>query len=323
MRRVLIALLAVGGAGATVLAAPPAGDAAPPIDRVVTLGDSYSSGQGIHADASDYDDHGPPAHSFSPATRLGGSTCHREDDTTPGPRLAVRLGAESVFVACAGARIGDVGNQLDAAAIDGAGAGALVTITIGGNDLRTAGGEDWPDVLIDCITSSRCDRDGANQIANLDVIGSQLRTLYTSIGEAHPDITVRALAYPRLMQRERWGCAGVLGIGRQEADWIDEQVDRLNGSIEEAVVAAASATGADLAFVPVDDEFDNHGACRFWQRDRFVNDRVTGETYSRQLDPYGNVVDRYTDTWLTVSGSSFHPSQQGYDAYFRALTAAD
>ena len=89
--------------------------AAPTIERVVTLGDSYSAGTGIHRNASDYDDHGPQAQTFAPSTRIGNSDCSRELDETPGPQLAARLGAESVFVACAGAVIADIANQIDAA----------------------------------------------------------------------------------------------------------------------------------------------------------------------------------------------------------------
>ncbi len=316
------AVAAATAVGVALVALAPTASAEQPIERVVTLGDSYSSGQGIHADASDYDQHGPPTHSFSRATRLGASTCHRELDTTPGARLADTLGAEATMVACAGAVLRDIENQLDRAGIDGDGEGTLVVITIGGNDLRTEGGDDWPDVLLDCILSSRCDRDDENQLANLDTVGERLTELYTGIGSDHPEISVRVLAYPRLMQRERWGCPGVIGVGRQEADWIDRQADRLNDTIEAAVGSARSATGADLRFVPVVDEFDNHGACRFWQRDRYVNDRVTGQTYSRRLDENGMVVDVYADTWWTISGSSFHPSQKGYDAYHRVLAAA-
>ena len=72
------------------------------IERVVTLGDSYSSGSGIHRNASDYDDHGPEAPSFDHSIRLGSSACQRELDETPGPRLADQLDADSVFIACVG-----------------------------------------------------------------------------------------------------------------------------------------------------------------------------------------------------------------------------
>ncbi len=66
--------------------------------------------------------------------------------------------------------------------------------------------------------------------------------------------------------------------------------------------SAAVETGADIEFVPVVDEFDNNGACRFWQRDRYVNDVLLDGT--------------------SISGASFHPSQKGYDAYFEALSAS-
>ena len=109
----------------------------PAIQRVVTLGDSYSSGSGIHRNASSYDDHGPATHSFGHSTRLGSSACQRELDETPGPRFAEQLDAESVFVACAGAVIREIPAQVRAAGIRGDGDGTLITMTIGGNDLRT------------------------------------------------------------------------------------------------------------------------------------------------------------------------------------------
>ena len=92
MRRVVIIVLAAATGVAGVFAA--GGDVAArsgQFDEIVTLGDSYSSGVGIHEDASDYDDHGPEGHSFDSDIRLGHSACHRETDTTPGPRLACQV----------------------------------------------------------------------------------------------------------------------------------------------------------------------------------------------------------------------------------------
>ncbi|MGI9646815.1 MAG: GDSL-type esterase/lipase family protein [Ilumatobacteraceae bacterium] len=315
-RHVIIALAVVAGVGAAV--APTGAGAESGFDRVVTLGDSYSSGQGVHADASDYDDHGPPRHKFD-GSSLGGSACHRDFETTPGPRLAQDFGAESVFIACAGAEVRHIPNQLASAAIPGDGSGTLVSITIGGNDLRTRGGEDWPTVLLDCIVSFGCDHGGSNQPINLVALESDLTALYTRVGLEYPEITVRALGYPRLMQRERWGCPGVTGVGRGEADWIDRQVDSLNDAIAGAARVAGRVTGADIRYVSVVDEFDNRGSCRFWQRDRYVNDHVSGEILSRRMADDGTVFDKFTDTLVTVSGSSFHPSRKGYEAYYRVL----
>ncbi len=327
MRRATVTLLAAAaatvgviGVGATASARPEATSAASltRIERIVTLGDSYSSGSGIHRNASSYDDHGPEAHSFDRSTRLGSSACQRELDETPGPGLAEQLGADSVFIACAGAVIREIPAQVRAANIPGDGDGTLVTMTIAGNDLRTARDENWPDALVRCITSARCHESSKNQMANLDDIREDLVDTYSAIGAEFPDITVRILGYPELMQGNG-RCDGVTGISGDEADWIDEQADLLNHQISVAAARARGLTGADIRYVDVSDEFDNHGACRFWQRDRFVNDAVFGDSFRRSQLADGTVREHWTDGPLNVSTASFHPSSKGYDAYFSAL----
>jgi lysophospholipase L1-like esterase len=315
------ALVGLLGTASTAAARPETTPAAAlvGIDRVVTLGDSYSSGSGIHRNASSYDDHGPAAHSFDPVTRLGSSACQRELDETPGPRLAEQIGAVSVFVACAGAVVDEIPAQLRAADIDRNGAGSVITITMGGNDVRTARGENWPDALTRCIMSPRCHRSSDNQLANLDEVGASLVEQYVAIGEQYPDVTVRVLGYPRLMQGNG-RCDGVTGVSGDEADWIDEQVDALNDEIDAAATSAGARTGADIRFVPVVDEFDNHGACRFWQRDRYVNDAVFGDSLRRSQLADGTVREHWDDSPLHVSTASFHPSSKGYDAYFAVLS---
>jgi lysophospholipase L1-like esterase len=318
-----VALIALLVAASTAAARPEGAPAASLVDivRVVTLGDSFSSGTGIHRNASSYDDHGPEAHSFDPATRLGSSACHRELDETPGPRLAEQLGAESVFIACAGAVIQEIPAQIRAADIPADGTGTLVTVTVGGNDLRTVRDENWPDALLRCITSARCHESSRNQIANLDDLRERLIDTYTAIGDEFPGITVRVLAYPRLMQGNG-RCDGVSGISGDEADWIDAQVDLLNDEVEVATARARSRTGADIRFVDVADVFDNHGACRFWQRDRHVNDAVFGDSFRRSQLADGTVREHWTDSVLNLSPASFHPSSKGYDAYLSALRSS-
>jgi hypothetical protein len=307
-------LASVGAVATTVRASAPQ----PAIARVVTLGDSYSSGSGIHRNASSYDDHGPETHSFDRSTRLGSSACQRELDETPGPRLAEQLEAESVFVACAGAVIREIPAQVRAADIDGDGDGTLITMTIGGNDLRTERDENWPDALLRCITSAGCDGSALNRMANLDEIRRDLIEAYVAIGDEFPDVMVRALGYPRLMQSDRW-CEGVTGVSRDEADFIDEQVDLLNREIETAADVAQVRTGVDIRFVSVVDVFDNHGACRFWQRDRYVNDAVFGDSFRRSELGDGSIREHWADGPINVSTASFHPSSSGYDAYLDAL----
>jgi lysophospholipase L1-like esterase len=119
-----------------------------------------------------------------------------------------------------------------------------------------------------------------------------------------------------------WSCPGVPGVGKGEARWIDDQVDALNEALAAAAGAVGRRTGADLAYVAVTDEFDGHGACRLWRRDRYVNDRLSGATFGRRRDDGGAIVDHRVDGVLTISASSFHPNQGGYDAYARALMAS-
>jgi hypothetical protein len=68
--------------------------------------------------------------------------------------------------------------------------------------------------------------------------------------------------------------------------------------------------------------FDNHGACRFWQRDRYVNDAVFGDTFRRSRLADGTVREHWTEGVLNVSTASFHPSSKGYDAYLSALRSS-
>ena len=318
----LVVVSAVVASGVVAVGAQvAASEGSSTFERVVTLGDSYGSGTGIHSDASDYDDQGPANHSFTKSERLGHSACLRELDETPGPRLADELGVDSVFVACAGAVIAEFSNQVEAADIPDDGGGTLVNVIIGGNDLRSVRGENWPEVLVRCITSSHCHQSDSNQLSNLDSVHSDLLEIYRALGEEFPEVSVRVLGYPRLMQSDRW-CEGVTGVSRAEADWIDDQVDRFNARIGSAVGMARVQTGADIRFVSVADEFDNHGACRFWQRDRYVNDLVIGETLRRSMTAGGDVQNHWNDGVLNISSSSFHPSKKGYDAYFSALAAS-
>jgi hypothetical protein len=102
-----------------------------------------------------------------------------------------------------------------AADIPGDGAGTVVTITIGGNDLRTGRDENWPDALSALHHLGALPRVAqSNQMANLDDIREDLTATYRAIGEQYPDITVRVLGYPRLMQGNG-RCDGVTGHQRR------------------------------------------------------------------------------------------------------------
>ncbi len=284
-------------AGLLTATVAPTGASAAVYTRVVTFGDSYSAGVGIWQYASSYDDQGPAGHNF------GNTQCWREDDTTPGPVVAASMGASVVHQACSGAEIYHVVNQLNATSFSSGGAGNLIALTAGGNDLRTAGGKSWPKLLESCILwESSCHAATSNQITNLATIRANLTSLYTQVVNKAPSAAVRVWGYPRIMQPDSfWGCLGVTGISTAEGRWMDTQVDRLNTEIAGAINAVRAATGRNIQFVNVISQFSNHGACRTWAADRYINDRV------------GPLWD--------VSDSSFHPNQNGYNAFRSALQA--
>ena len=126
----------------------------------------------------------------------------------------------------------------------------------------------------------------------------------------------------RLPRRRRAPQTGAIGLA------IAQPLQRTQDSVGRRHVvavsdaqrpAAGSGDGADVAFVAVEEHFDNHGACRTFQRDRYVNDALKGERLRRVMTPDGDVVDEYDDGFFTISASSFHPSQAGYDAYHAVI----
>merc|ERR1740129_1258823 len=107
----------------------PAPTPPPPSDspRVFTLGDSYSSGTGIHKSGDDY---------------VGGD-CWRDVTTTPGAQFAANVGVPFVNNACKGGEIPDIHQQFEEIkarhpdAVASGFAGSTISFTIGGNDLQT------------------------------------------------------------------------------------------------------------------------------------------------------------------------------------------
>ena len=272
--------------------------------KVVTLGDSYSSGTGTHPNGWHYDErYGGEAWGLKLTVRTD-NECWRETDTTPGPRLAAATGAASIFMACKGALVPHVANQfklLNAQWPTDASNGwadTTIVMTVGGNDIATSIGRDWPGIVTDCILRpplSGCQSVSANQISNWGAVGTSLSALYSDIATRAPHATIRVLAYPYLMRADYpWParCPGVPGINGNEADWIDDQVDVLNAVIASAIAGVKAVHPAvDIQFVPVGSRF-LIGACApaFMRPSQAIN------TYM-------------------LTDASFHPTPIGYNDF--------
>jgi len=286
------------------------------VAKIVTLGDSYSSGTGIWAEDSSYDEiFGGLQPDGLKLTARSDNECWRELQDTPGPRLAAATGAASILLACKGAEAVHVGNQVTVMQRDNIAdaqigwQGSTILLTAGGNDIRTNDGQDWPALLERCITEldpfNGCHRKSKNQVSNWTSVENNVRAVYSQLASAAPNAKIRVMAYPKLMTPSP-GCPNVTGVNRNEAKWIDDQVAVLNSKLQNAVASVKAAYPAvDIRFVNVS-AYLTVGACYGESPNAHLNDRVTAWSGSGIL---------------FTSDASFHPTRLGYDAYYAALLA--
>lgn len=187
------------------------------------LGDSYASGYGV----APYEACGRSQSAY--AVQLDGRMQIELDD----------------FVACAGATTTSLvaGGQLNAldANTD------LVTITVGGNDIR------WSSTVVACLggTDTQC-ADGlavtSGRVAT--VLPGLLDSVYSQVSARAPGAHVVVTGYPRLFSPDD---GPFLAASSSEQKALNDGADRLN-----AVIAEASARHG-FQFVDVTKRFSGHG----------------------------------------------------------------
>jgi len=269
--------------------------------KVVTLGDSYSSGCGIFANEGDYT--GTPA------------SCLKDSDRIAGGQYAAATGMESVNFACAGDLIDSgsatdgpqgIVNQFDelqAAYPEDAAAGwegSVITFTIGGNDVRTVDGDGWAGVLGGCILcfGCACHTDSGNQPANLDEIQAKATQFYTTLAQNASKARVRVMGYPKLLQADGSSCS-VAFLNVAASRWMDEQVELANDRLRQGVAdVKALYPSVDMEFVSMTGVI-TRGACASSGKE------IGGFSIFGGLGP-----------------QTFHPLQAGYDKYGEALSAS-
>jgi len=269
--------------------------------KVVTLGDSYSSGCGIYANEGDYS--GTPA------------SCLKDSDRIAGGQYAAATGMESVNFACAGDLIDSgsasdgpqgIVNQFDelqAAYPEDAAAGwegSVITFTIGGNDVRTFDGDSWAGVLGGCILcfGCACHTDSGNQPANLDDVQAKATQFYTTLAQNASKARIRVMGYPKLLQAEGSSCS-VAFLNVAASRWMDEQVELANDRLRQGVAdVKALYPSVDMEFVSMTGVI-TRGACARSGKE------IGGFSLFGGLGP-----------------QTFHPLQAGYDKYGEALSAS-
>lgn len=214
----------VTAAAAVIALANPASAAAV---NYVALGDSYASGLGTGS----YDG--------------SSGSCKRGPLAYPALYAAATAPATFKFVACSGARTGDVitqANNLTAAT-------NLVTVQVGGND---AG---FTDVITTCTFGS--DQDCANRVNTAKAYAANtlpglLNNVYGTIRSKSPSARVVVLGYPRLYKVP--GSCNV-GLSDTKRAAINSGSDALHATI------SARAAAAGFSYVDVRGAFTGHEIC--------------------------------------------------------------
>ena len=239
-------------------------------DDVVSIGDSYASGEGVTP--------------FQPGTATAGvNECHRSDAAHPAV-LADLLGVELGFWACSGSTTAtlrssqvrttgppwndpviDVGGGDPRAAIDRIEPGVTdrVLVTIGGNDIG------FGDIVSDCLLgSTSCTNRAAEVEAALAELGPAVDELLEAVRDRlEPAGQIVVVGYPRLLPTLPVGACdflpllpgGVLTV--EEQAWANDVTGMLNAVLEGAVHGHQDRLD-DIVFVDTADRFDGQELCR-------------------------------------------------------------
>lgn len=293
---------------------------------VVSLGDSYSSGEGI-----------PPFYGqdagMSVRCKNEDWLAHRSEDAWPGMLQVSGLSGTTsgyrhtnwYFAAASGATTYDILHrqkkeynrdwvwgettlppQIDVfdqipsdAKVD------YVTMTLGGND---AG---FSDIVTEAVTGSTYLKtshlaDKLNKtwkhFYESGGIRDSLRRAYKDISErAGKQATLIVAGYPQLLDR---GGKGFF-ISQEEAQMIDDAVHDFNREIEK-LVRSCAADGMNICFVSVEEAFLNHAA---YSSDPWINEVLFG-TRDQDLKSIG-----------VASAYSMHPNYYGARAYADCVNA--
>jgi len=188
-------------------------------DQYVALGDSFSSGVGTGS------------YTLS-------SSCRRGVYAYPWLISQQRPNTSLTFVACSGATTNDLMTSQIASV---AGTTAIVTLTIGGNDVG------FSNLIVQC-TLAECSAALDSTRASLAaVLGPRLDTVYGAIRARAPAARVVVLGYPRIFSSA--SCFGTLGITateRAKANQLADAVDALTS--QRATAAGATYQSAIGAF---------------------------------------------------------------------------
>ncbi|MGW5420389.1 SGNH/GDSL hydrolase family protein [Streptomyces sp. NPDC003943] len=312
-----------------------------PANQVVAMGDSYSSGEGASSNGGD--DYFPESDYYDAQQPDTEDKCHRSKyawsrvAVLPGYGSSIGAMMDSMspnmdyqFVACSGARHFNILRDGQSGELGQIAQGyldqntTLVMLSIGGNDMRFA------DIIQECITALTVCNDNELDNKNPDTGGSASGTtgpldqwapvwahdtvrprLANTLGEIHkraPKAKIVLMGYPKLLEN---GGQCVLGIGTEEAPWLNSMADTVATEMQGAVNDANTVYAANAVFSDPRDEFAGKAICG-------DPETVNGIVLSGH-----SKADNRDWNWLpgnvAPSMKSFHPKVSGAAIYATAL----
>lgn len=293
---------------------------------MVSLGDSYSSGEGIEPFYGQDEDNSKKvknpdwlAHrsqlAWSGLLTLPSNEGKMSDDSNRGKYW--------FFVAASGAvtdnLLGEFNKeykkgkysgdyqlppQLDVFDQIGENKADYVTMTLGGND---AG---FSDIITTCVTGSTHLNFGGltDKLNNTwkdyfkdGGIRDKLYKAYNDVADkAGSQAKIIVAGYPKLLSRE-----GGFMISKEEAALVNENVSKFNNAIE-GIIQSCRGNGININFVSVEEAFDGHEA---YTDSPYINEVIL---LARSQD---------LKDFLVASAYSMHPNKMGAQAYAKCVQA--
>jgi hypothetical protein len=146
-----------------------------------------------------------------------------------------------------------------------------------------------------------------NEVANLDDVKARLREAYELLISEASGATIRVFGYGKLFQRKDGQDCEAFGMGKAEADLLDDGYFGLINDASAEIVAQVKASVLKELSIDVDIEFidvssyPTVGSCQ------------TNDEDSLHLRGWDTCFP------LPFTPISYHPTQLGYDQYYNAL----
>lgn len=184
----------------------------------------------------------------------------------------------------------------------------FITITIGGNDV------DFTGIIKKCMLEiSFININGLNEkfrktwddFSAKGGTKDKILDAYKTIQErAGDEANIIVVGYPKLLSREKRNFTGLF-FSKSEINEVNSNVSQFNRALE-TIVKNCRDDGMNICFVSVEDEFSGHEA---YSNEPYINEVILG-TRSQDLK-----------TWQLSSQYSVHPNEEGAKAYARCVQA--